>query len=277
MRVTKKHITTYLVLSLLSITLFTLVSLLTYFGFDYKLIGGSLIYFIIPFLVLKSKYLLNSFIAILLITLPVLIVILVINIIDFKSSWVSLPSNVFLLASSFTAYFFYKSKNYVFPVFLLATILIWQYRGDKLFHNFIQFGTLNGKINQPIGFIQLYDRSGIASKIKTFSKTIILDFWNSHCGPCFKQFPIIDSINKKIDTTLYEIIVVNIPLNGEKKEDNYSLLDSFNYTFKQAFAKDNTILDSLKIEYFPTTIIIKENKIVFRGDFRDALKLEYLK
>lgn len=100
----------------------------------------------------------------------------------------------------------------------------------------------------------------------------IIDFWNSKCAPCFKQFPIIDSISKIVDTTKIQILLLNIPLKGETFESNFSLLNNYNYSVKQIFTNDSKIMDSLKLYYFPTTIVIKNEQIIFSGEFKDAIK-----
>jgi len=161
------------------------------------------------------------------------------------------------------------------PISLIILALLWLFKGEEKFKNIMKYGSSDNRVKEKISILSVYDAIGKSENPLNTSKVVILDFWNSHCGPCFAQFPLIDSISKKIDTSKFELMVVNVPLNGEKKDDNYELLSNFNYSFKQLFALDSNIMASPKIKYFPTTLVIKQNTIVFRGDFLEALK--YLK
>jgi len=265
----------YLGLLILSIIQFVAIAFLAEFGFDYKLVIGSFIYFTTTFLCLKYIRDIKPIVLLQLITFPVLLILLFFNFADFNSTWVSTPSNIFLLSSSYASYFFYKSKNYLVPISFCLIATIWLVKGESVLRNFMQFGSSNGLVKEKISIINMFDITGKPANPVNTSKTVILDFWNSHCVPCFAQFPFIDSISKKIDTSKFELVVVNVPLNGENKEDNYKLLAHFNYSFKQLFAINSNIMDSFKIQYFPTTLVVKQNNIVFRGDFLDALN--YLK
>ncbi len=272
MKTNNKTIINYLLITLSSVILFTLVAYLTAFSFDHKIIIGSVLYFAVTYL--SSKYLHIVRPAILLqviIILPVVLVIIFFNIVQYKSTAVSAPSNIFLLISAFTGYLFYKYQNYLWPFLLMMCLFTWQYKGKRMFLNYINFGTLSGKVNERIPLAYLYNNNGTVAT-SSLSKTVILDFWNSKCGYCYALFPFVDSIHKKIDTSRFDLMVVNIPFKNEKKEDNYKLLDRFNYSFKQVFMDDVSSTDSFKITGFPTTIVVQQNKIIYRGDFKEALK-----
>lgn len=272
MIIMKKSNVGYIVVLTFSILLFISISFLAAFGFDYKLIIGSIVYFIITFLSLKYMLPFRPIILVQLITLPVFLALILFNMLDFKATWISAPSNIFLLISSYVAYCFFKLKNYLFPILLCALIVTWQYKGNGMYRNYMLYGTISGSVHENIPQNLIYDSLGKLMLFQVSSKIIVLDFWNSHCGPCYAQFPIIDSINKKIDTSMYQFIVVNVPLNGEKKEDNYKLLNKYNYSFDKLFAVDRNIMDSFRIQYFPSTVVIQRNAIIYRGDFFGALK-----
>ena len=79
-------------------------------------------------------------------------------------------------------------------------------------------------------------------------------------------------MTKLADTTKFKIVSINIPTWKEKKEDNFKLLDSFGYNFPKLFALAYAVADSFGVEYFPTTIVVKSNHVIFRGDFEEAVK-----
>lgn len=134
----------------------------------------------------------------------------------------------------------------------------------------MQFGSVSGQTFSNIPEYVFYNPNNLQEEIPD-NETIILDFWNSHCAVCFSKFPLLDSINRTHKSGA-RVILVNVPLNGERKEDNFKLLDSYHYSFKQLFAKDSSIVQNFDFEYYPTTFIIKNNMIVFKGDIEDGLK-----
>ena len=82
----------------------------------------------------------------------------------------------------------------------------------------------------------------------------------------------VDSIDKLVNKDKFSISTVNIPLAKEQKQDNYNILNKFNYSFKKLFANNKSIADSLGVVYYPTTIAIKNGQVIFRGDFEEAVQ-----
>lgn len=148
----------------------------------------------------------------------------------------------------------------------------WQTEGQRLLTNKMVYNSFDQNVLLKLPDVKLYDSTGNLVSLKDSEKIIILDFWNSTCGPCYRLFPTIDSVRKKLDQTKYDIRVVNIPLNGEVKKDNYRLLNKYHYTFNQLFAETNSVVDSFGVEVYPTTIILFRNNVIFRGAFENAMK-----
>ena len=262
----------YSVLLFSSLILYIAVASLAAFGFNYKLNLGSIAYFLLTYMALKHLSDLKPVGIFSLIILPIIIAIIYFNIFYYKTASISAPSNIFLLVSAFTGLLFHKSKNWLYPVLLITLLSAWQFKGNSMFMNYITYGPFGGQVNERIPLTKFYNDEG-AIVYPKISKTVILDFWNSKCGVCYQLFPYVESIHKKIDTSKFELRVVNIPILNEKKEDNYNLLKRFPYSFKQLFTDHANSLDSFKITGFPTTIVLRENKIIYRGDFKYALKL----
>jgi len=261
----------YFVLTFLSFILFIAVACLAAFSFNYKIFIGSITYFLLTYIALKRLSSLKPLTIYSLIILPIIIAILYFNLYHYKSAAISAPSNIFLLASACLGFLFYKYKNWLSPLLLIVLLAAWQYKGNRLFMNYLNYGQLSGQVSERIPLTNLYNDAGAIEYPKIF-KTVILDFWNSKCGPCFQSFPYIERIHRKIDTSKFELRVVNIPVLNEKKEDNHNLLDRFDYSFNQLFADNSSIIDSFKITVFPTTIVLQNNRITYRGDFKEALR-----
>lgn len=272
MKANDRGVVKYSLLTIFSLLFFIAVSYLAAFGFAYKIISGSILYFVVCSLGPKFFPVFKPSVFFQLLILPIVVVIVVYNVFQFKDTLVSFPSNIFLLIGASFGYWFYKSPNFWLPLLLISFVFTWQYAGTTLFLNYINFGTLSGKVSERIPLMNLYYSNGTTATPK-LSKTVILDFWNSKCGYCYALFPLIDSVHKKIDTSRFDLRVVNIPFKTEKKEDNYNLLDRFHYSFNQVFMDNASSMDSFNITGFPTTIVLQDNRIIYRGDFEEALKM----
>ena len=258
---------------IVSISFITFVAIAFFgsFSFSFKTIAGTGIYFVLTYLLCK-KYPNKKYYVLTIISLPIAVLIFFINILDFKEAWISLPGNILFITGIFTGFLFSKSKNLSFLIALSILVGGWELSLKKMYINKMFYGTINQHTLTPYPSIKLTDSSDIELNTIVSDKIIVLDFWNSGCGPCFGLFPIIDSINKKIDTSKYDIRLVNIPLNGQKREGNFRVLNKFPYALKQLFAQNESVADSFKIVAYPTTLIIKKNKIVFRGEFENAIE-----
>ena len=239
------------------------------FNHNLKLYLGIVVYFFLSKHFLTSKSIYRQETSFWVFISPVIIFQLSINLIHYDRTINSLPIHIFFLLSSITAYFYVKRTKLV-ALFFISIIIWFQFIGKKTYLDY-RFYKSENKYTSHNLWDNLKDISNNDFVINK-NKLTIIDFWNSKCAPCYRQFPFIDSISKLIDTSKIDILLLNIPLKGESKENNYHLLNNFNYTFKQIFADDSRIMDSLKIYYFPTTIVIKNNVVLFSGDFKDAIK-----
>ncbi|MBK8710446.1 MAG: TlpA family protein disulfide reductase [Niastella sp.] len=240
------------------------------FSHTTKLFLGVSVYFFCCKFLLSSKIIFRKEISFWIFIAPILIFQLSSNIRHYESTINSLPIHILFVLSSFTAYAYVKYSKLI-VIFFIALLIWFHYLGKKIYLDY-RFYNFEEKVEIKSDlFSTLTDKSGNKFTINE-SKLTIIDFWNSKCAPCYREFPFIDSISKIIDTSKIEILLLNIPLKGERKEKNYLLLNKFNYSFKQIFAENNRIMDSLKIYYFPTSIVIKNNVVLFSGTFKNALK-----
>lgn len=261
-----------LLLSVISIFLFLGTTFLASININLRFILGGVIYFLGAFFLLKFyKFNVLSRMNIFLIILsPLLLLFLYFNILKFKSTFISFPATFFNLCCIYFAYLTYKTKKYYFLIILLA-IGYFVYNYQYLLFNKIRYGTFSESVTIKQQITGLQFANGIEKDFKNIKKAYILDFWFSKCRPCFELFPKINEVALNIDTTKFEIYTVNIPIDMEKRENNYSLLEKYNYRFNQLFAENDSIPKSLNITSYPTTIIIKGGVIVFRGDFKNAI------
>ena len=263
----------YLKFIVSSFLVFVLVSFLGSFSFHIKLIFGSILYFFFTVLSIKYFKTIKPIFILIFILCPLLFFNLRIGLSNFERNWVVVPSTVFLILSTIFGFLFSKTTSKVIPSFLLALICTWYLFFSEKYEDKMQYGvTKHENINFSTPQFKLYSSKGVIFNTTLSHKILILDFWNTYCGPCYELFPTIDTIYKKLDTSKYEIATVNIPFSGDKKEDNYNILDKYNYSFVNLFAEDKKIADSFGVKYYPTTIVIKGNNVIYRGDFVTGLK-----
>jgi thiol-disulfide isomerase/thioredoxin len=259
------------IFSLASIVSFIAISAIGVFGNTIRILAGSLIYFFGVYFTLKKVNKFNKELQFIILISPPLLVLFFVNIINFKQAAISLPSNLFLVLGAFLGFLFYKSSSYIHIILLVLLLRAWFFFGEEFYFNKINYGSFKKEVNIKTPTYEFFDSSEKKILLKSSSKKIVLDFWNSSCAPCYRLFPYIDSISKIIDTSKYEIFVVNIPKQKEIFTDNFQLLNKFNYSFNQLFAKNISFLDSINTNTFPTTVIIENENIIYKGDFETAI------
>jgi thiol-disulfide isomerase/thioredoxin len=261
----------YLTLIAASIILFILISAIGGISFQFKLIIGSFCYFLFTFSFLLFYTKINKTSIFTIIVLPPLLVLIFINILNFKGTWSGLPSSFFIFLGCLMGYLSSKKTFIYFFIVLVFLNITWISFGRIPYENKMQYGSITKKVFFKAPSFVLYDTANKTIGLNN-EKITILDFWNSKCAPCYSLFPIIDSVNKTMDTSKYEIFSVNIPLMNEKIFDNFKLLDKYNYSFKKSFTANDSILADFDVEVFPTTIVLKDNNVIYRGDFVSAIE-----
>jgi thiol-disulfide isomerase/thioredoxin len=257
----------------LGVTVYLLLALIGgYISGDVKLIAGTTAFFLTVYYTLKNSYLPNKITAFFCVSWLPFFAFIWFNVFQFEDTWVSFWSSLFICIGAAFGWLFYKKRSILYPIILFSLIPLWFAFVRSPFNNKMRFGTYDGQVLFTKPNISMYDSASIAYPANNPDKYYILDCWTSSCGVCFRKFPIVDNIGKHADKSKFEIIAFNIPIRKEKKESNFKLLDSFPYTFKKLYAETQSVADSFGITGFPTTIVIKNNKVIFRGDFEEAIE-----
>ncbi|MEZ4803071.1 MAG: TlpA disulfide reductase family protein [Gelidibacter sp.] len=101
------------------------------------------------------------------------------------------------------------------------------------------------------------------------SKTIVLDFWTTSCGICFKKFPEYEKIYLKYKVNPeVEIYSVNVPLKRDTFVKTVELVGKLNYKFPTLYLSPEEIdklPDAYGINSYPHLLIIKNNHISYSG------------
>ena len=259
---------------ILSILINILIAWVAIYGFNLKTILGVIVYGSVSLYVARQRAI-NKALAFAILIAPIVLLNLLINILDFKATIYSFPCHIFMILSAITCYSYGRKKR-IIPFFILIVTLGGYFAfGQRALNNKMNYGSFNKHVFENLPRFELFDKNGNLITSESISRPTILDFWISKCRPCYKSFPLVDSIYKNTSRAAFNLFVVNIPIEGDTLEKNKQLLSPFNYNFPELFASHKSIADSFRIKAYPTTLVITNKHIVFRGDFKDAV--EYAK
>jgi thiol-disulfide isomerase/thioredoxin len=151
-------------------------------------------------------------------------------------------------------------------------------KGYDMWLNKLNFDTYTGnieavEISNDIIFKNTNNQAVNISKLK--GKVILLDFWNSHCGVCFREFPKVQTMYDKYKTNAnVKLYSVNSFFQDiDKDGDALRFIKQRSYTFPVLICKEESTLKKMKIIAYPAVLIIDKNgELVFRGNIEDADK-----
>lgn len=262
-------------LCLLSFGLFVATSAIAAISFQLKILIAGLIYFIIVWTVIRNYKSINSILISSIFLLPLIIFILPIHIKEFEKSLLVLPSTILIALGCITAYLANRANKKLFKygmagALVILSIISYTIVYDRLY-NKVSFGVFSNQTFESLPDFHVVNslRSEVSIEEIQKGKILIFDFWNSKCLPCFQLFPSIDSINK-IKPSNIDIYTINIPLYKETPDSTIGIIEKKNYSFGKLYAKNDRLAEEFRILAYPTTLVVKENKILFRGDFIEA-------
>jgi len=203
---------------------------------------------------------------------------------DFTGSLVSLPDFLFHLFGIFMGYFFYVSGKYLKSGIVLISLFccIFLYsKGYDLWLHKLNFDTFTGmiaeKYQSPIIF-QNDERENI-SLDNLEGEYIVLDFWTSSCGVCFRKFPEVQRVyDKWRDNEQIQLygVFCRYEKNEETPATGTKILQERGYTFPSLSLDIKTpMLKELGVNSYPTVLIFnnKDRTLIFRGSIEYAEKL----
>lgn len=174
--------------------------------------------------------------------------------------------------------------NYIKGIILFlyfSLIVAYSYYIPKLYENKVAFGSFTGdeNINIKQDYIFLDFSKGTEKKL-TFNdfknKTIVLDFWNNNCGVCFEKFPKIDELRSKVSNKNVMFLAVNVFKRKNEIKNGLEMFRDEKLGYNTLFISEENAKD-LQVYAYPTVLVIKDNKIVYRGTIEvlDVFKNKY--
>lgn len=117
---------------------------------------------------------------------------------------------------------------------------------------------------EQLSDIQIWDFSDNEIKLeKMENKVIILDFWNIHCGVCFRQFPDLEKINNYYHNKEVVVYAVYVPWHYEDEDNNLEnrlkRIEAQNFTFN-VVKTDTATANKIGIKAVPHLLVFDKNK-----------------
>lgn len=165
----------------------------------------------------------------------------------------------------------YQKKKYITERAIIMLIMIiipltfYFTKTENYIFNKINTGTFTGivkkKISSPIIVI---NQQGDTISLKV-NKNYIIDFWFVGCAPCVEYFPEWERISTQNISSGYEFLSICMPLSAEDSDSimfNYPLQYGHHFEVHKALPGMDM---QLGLRSYPTTMVIKNNVIVFQG------------
>lgn len=271
----------YVMIFLLSLCLFFLGYLVRHFGLVLSFFFLSTSYFVLTVFLLKKYQ--NKLPALgIIIAIMLAFIDIPLRIIDFKQTLVSLPDLIGRLIAIVSAYVYMKQKRIIgkiiTSVLVFGFIIAFSLVGCSHYYYYLKFGTLTGKteqiLKQPL--ILQNDKGEDVLLSEMGGKYVVLDFWSSTCGVCYKQFPIVQTVYDKYKATSnIDFYSVFWQGKGETIQTGSDILTKRGYNFPVLLiTKDDPILKEIGVNSVPSVVIFDpRGKLIFRGEITFAMKV----
>lgn len=259
----KKEFVTNIFLGSIIIIIYNLLGWLFWYNHTLLLFPTLTITFIVSYIVFKktanSKYLKNGLVLI----LPYVIIFFS-ACLYYKDFSRGLPYIVFVPLSTYFSFLYFKYRK-IYMVIL--SLILFAFVSFFLFPNyFIYYNNHDAEKNIVFKDISLVNYENKKVELDK-NKIIVLDFWSTSCGICFKKFPDLELTHKKfIGNKKVQILSINVPIKGDDFNKTIKILDSLGYSFPKLYAKSlNQVEEKLKFNTFPHLMIIKNGMIRYDG------------
>lgn len=199
----------------------------------------------------------------------------------------NLPDLILNLLSIISGFLYLRLENSLrllpFLITLSFASLFIFFQGWSYLAHHYNFGTFTGKIN-AYGLSQKVegiDQQNTRITNQLFeNKIVLLYFWSTRCGICFKKFPQVQAAYDKYkDNSSVAIYTINKPVEENKPNQVFELVKEEGYSFPVVIPTDEELPEKFGVKSYPTTFVIDQNsRIVYKGDIEGAVKmLEQLK
>ena len=252
-------------------------------GFQLSSIVGFFIYFLsVVFFLRRYGKALSDTCILMSFALGVSIISLVIHILNFPETKVSLLELLIHLSSIVLSYLFYIITNKYLKIFTFILSVIFSFWistiGYDLWLYKLSFGTFPWKVESGIDGANLLMQNvkGDSLTLSHFKgRYLLLDCWNSGCGICYEEMPKVQRLYDKYkDCAMVQVYTLHARM--ENKNEIYStgaeILKKSGYTLPSlSISIKDSNLKELGVNFYPTILIFdKDSKLIFRGNIESA-------
>lgn len=177
-----------------------------------------------------------------------------------------LPYLIFTPLTSLLGLWLDSSLKKLIPLIISIPIFIIAYYFQTNYFSF--YHNKNAERAIPFPKLHITDKYGKPLSLSS-DKIIVLDFWSTNCGICFKKFPELEKIYLEYkNNSNIEIYAINVPVKSDSFYKTTKILDSIGYNFPKIYAKSAKEINTrLKINSFPHLLIVKNGVIRYDGMF----------
>lgn len=262
-------------LFLASITLVFALVMIGALGHTYKFSVSCIGYFIISW-ALFNKFPADKTKAAIILSLPLILLYAPIHLMSFHESRLSFPSSCAGPIGIILGFLAWRVKQ-ARIVFILSTLVLAltvQFYLYTRWLDYLSYGQFSTEMNQPIPQLKFVNELGTIKGNEIFEdKIVVLDFWNTACGVCFQKFPALQKMSDQYSNSNIEIYAINVSLKRDTINQSYQALKKYSYTFLNLVAAEQSIIEEMNVLAYPTTFIVVNGVIKFKGDLMDINEL----
>ena len=206
-----------------------------------------------------------------LILAPVFLLYFPVHASDLRGSMMAIPSTLAHISGVLAGILLTRLSSQAKVAFLVSfmTGSLWiTTAGYDRWKSKINFGTYTGIVDEPTPAFLLKNSDGQSvNRASMVGKFVVLDFWNTSCGVCFKKFPELQQYYAKYKTSSnVQFFAVNSPLRRDTVGQAAATMQRYGYTFPVLYAENAAVDSAFNVHSFPTVIIIDSaQRIVYRG------------
>lgn len=157
---------------------------------------------------------------------------------------------------------------------LTAMTIVWMsWSGADFIYDCCAFKSWNGRVTQIIKCpLNIQNVQGETINLEDFKGSyLLLDCWNTNCGVCYREFPILQEIyNKYKDNRSIKIGALHFRReeSGETIMTGQERLQEYGYTFPVfSIQRNDPAVTEMKVKLFPTILVFApDGRLIFRGN-----------
>jgi thiol-disulfide isomerase/thioredoxin len=194
----------------------------------------------------------------------------------------NLPALILNLLGIISGFLYLRLENSFrllpFLISLTFASLFIFFRGWDYLAHYYNFGAFTGKIN-AYGLSQKVEgidqRNAVITNQLFENKIVLLYFWSTRCGLCFRKFPQVQAAYDKYkNDPSVTIYAINKPVEENKPNQVFEMIKEEGYSFPVVIPTDEELPEKFSVKGYPTTFIINQNsQIVYKGDIEGGVKL----